>query len=243
MRISYCNYFDDATIEASSSTTAGPIANTQDQRLSNKWIATAVTAQTVTIDLGVATAITSFAILGHNITSAATVVFNGGTTTAVSSIVETLTHNEGIMLAFDTAQEYRYWELVISDNPVAVEIGRIWLGSYITIDPSSTLNFKVTKKRSDVVIHGRNRQKFASIGIGWRRFELSFPRTEEAMIRLLTQLYDEVGNHSSFIFCNFDTIRDYTLVEPCYVSLDGEMGFVHKERMGFTYSMNMEEEM
>jgi len=63
------------------------------------------------------------------------------------------------------------------------------------------------------------------------------------MIRLLTQLYDEVGNHSSFIFCNFDTIRDYTLVEPCYVSLDGEMGFVHKERMGFTYSMNMEEEM
>ena len=161
------------------------------------------------------------------------------------SVTETLLWNEEVILKYFDEQHYRYWQFSIANSTnedAFIEAGRIWLGDYLDISPSSLLDFKVSKKRSDTVIHGKDRHKFSVIGVGWRRFELSFPPTEEDMIKSLTTMFDAVGNHSSMIFCNFDTMRSYQLVEPCYVSIDGDLEFTHTRRMVWTYNLALEEE-
>ena len=174
-----------------------------------------------------------------------TIMGNAVNSWTAPSVIETLSWNEGAILKFITDAHYQYWRFSIANSSNSngyVQIGRLWLGDYITIDPSSLLDFKVIKKRSDQVIYGRNRQKWANIGVGWRQFTFNFPPTQEATLQLIQNMYDTVGNHSSFIFCNFDTIRDYKLVEPCYVSINGDLTFSHDNRMKFTYQLIMEED-
>ena len=185
------------------------------------------------------------AVLGHNLLTGNNlrIQANNSNDWGDPELDEQITINPNLSLKFlDDTYYYKYWRFTFGAQG-DLEIGRLWLGEYLTIDPSSLLDFKVAKKRSDNVIHGKNRQKWASIGVGWREFNITFPPTEEAMIYELSKMYDEVGNHSSFIFCNFDQIRSYQLVEPCYVSFNGAIGFDHTDRMKFAYSLNMEEEM
>jgi hypothetical protein len=140
----------------------------------------------------------------------------------------------------DDTYYYKYWRFYFGQG--SVQIGRLWLGDYLSIDPSCLTDFKVEVKNSDTVIHGKNRQKWAVVGEEWRRFELNFPRTEENMIYEISNMFDYVGNFRSILFMNFDEIRDYKLVEPCYVSIDGEIQFNHTHRMGWQYSISLEEE-
>lgn len=247
MRIAYSNYIDTAsTVTALTESPAYPASNVQDQRLTTVFRSTAVTSQTVTINLGSARSVDTIAILAHNITSSATITVAANTSDSwPGATSQTVTWNAGTMLKFFTAASYQYWQFQISDATNTdgyLQIGRLYLGNYIDIDPSSLLNFKVTKARTDNVIHGPNRQKFASIGYSWRRFELDFPRSNTTMINKILTMYDTIGQHTSCIFCNFDTIRDYTIVEPCYVSIANDITFTHEENMNFTYSLTLEEE-
>lgn len=219
--------------------------------------------------------INTLAILGHNLSSSASIVFDFNNTDSwPGEYQETLTWNEGIILKFltgyvdtdadyllseagafiiseagsfvITSSGYQYVQIQISDPSNTdgfIQIGRVWIGNYLTINPSSLLDFKVTKKRSDVVIYGKDRQKFAVPGVGWRRIELSFPRTESVMVDSLIAMYKEVATHKSVIFCNFDTRREWKIVEPMYCSIDGELGFKHTHRMGFTYQIFLEEDL
>jgi len=123
-----------------------------------------------------------------------------------------------------------------------IEIGRLWLGEYLDIDPTSLDSFSVKKKRSDRVIYGRNRQKWADEGVGWREFSLDFPPSNSTMVTAIQTMYDAVGNHSSIVFCNFDSIRDYEIVEPVYCSIVGELEFRHKGRQRYEYSLTLEED-
>jgi hypothetical protein len=122
------------------------------------------------------------------------------------------------------------------------EIGRMWLGDYITVDPSALVDLRVTKRRSDTVIYGKNRQKFADPGYGWRRFELSFPDTDSSMLTQIETMYDTVGNHTSMIFCNFDTDWTWDLVAPCYVSIAGDLQFTNRGGYKAAWTMALEED-
>jgi hypothetical protein len=159
---------------------------------------------------------------------------------------EKITTEDGYYITTEKVASNLVWaKLTIADsvNPDGyMELGRIWIGSYIQIDPSSLLGFKVAKQSSDNVIHGKNRQKWASKGITWRKFEFSFPSTNEAMVVKLDAMYDYSGNHGSLIFCNFDTIRGYTLVEPCYCSIVGDIKFSNVEKISWEYDLILEEE-
>jgi len=250
MRIAYDNFIDD--IESTDFTVATvdinyPITNVQVQRLSTQYRSIGATSQSIIVDLGTAQKITAAGILGHNISTSATITVSANSTDSwPGATSQTLTGNEGIILKYFAETEYRYWRFDIDDSTNMdgyIAIGRLWLGDYITISPSSLLDFKVTKKRSDSVSYGKMRQKFASIGVGWRKFDFEFPPTEHAMIATINTLFDVVGNHSSFIFCNFDTDRSYILVEPCYCSFTGDIGFVHSNRMKFSYTLTFEEDL
>jgi len=249
MRIAYTNLVDTATAPTALTTDLlYPVANLQNQRLSKRWRSTAATAQTVIVDLSAATAINTLGIVGHTFTSAATITVDGNATDSWGSptFTTSLTYNAGVILNYlASAQTFRYWRFTIDDASAAsgyVEAGRLWLGTYLTIDPSSTLGFTVTKARSDTVVYGRDRQKYATEGVGWRRFSLSFPRTGGTALTAIQTMYDAVGNHGSVIFCNFDSDRSYQLVDPCYCSIVGEIGFQHTRSMKFGWSLELEED-
>ena len=157
---------------------------------------------------------------------------------------ETISYDADVMLKFFTSTSRQYWQVLVEGTTTGsyIEMGRVWLGPYMTIDPSSLVDFRVTKKRSDTVIYGKHRQKWADPGYGWRRFDLNFPDTESSMLTQISSMYDTVGNHTSFVFCNFDTERAFELTEPCYVSVQGELQFVNRGRYRMTWAMALEED-
>lgn len=279
MRIAYKNYIDlisAGSITTTSDSTDFPISRVQDQRLGYTYRSTVCSAVTVTVDLTSLTEMemSTFALLGHNLTSSASIIvefmnIDDGT----ANIQEVISWNSGTILKFfseyydtdtdhlvtedgvqliteseiDIVASYGFtnMQIQITDptNPAGyIELGRIWIGDYINVSPSSLLDFKVTKKRSDRVLYGRDRQKFAIPGVGWRAFSFSFPKSNSAMIDQIYTMYKYVGNNKSFIFANFDEIRGYSLVEPTYVSLIGDLVFKHKENMSMEYQLTFEED-
>ena len=193
------------------------------------------------------------AIMGHNISEGASITMQANdynewnyTDGSGSSIIqETLTWDDQAILKMRTKSKKQYIKFSINDpnnDDGIIKIGRIWAGPYLDIDPSSLDDFQVAKRRSDRNIYSRDRVKWSDVGVGWRRFELRFPRTATTMLEKIQTMYDEVGNHTSIIFCNFDTLRSYDIVEPCYCSIDGDIVFNHRGRQKYTYSLNLEED-
>ena len=249
MRIAYDNFIDDLEATAITTTTENtnyPRTNIQDQRIAIDYRSTALSSQTIRFDLGSAHSCSIVAIAGHNFTSGVTAtLYANSTDTWPGTTIGSVAYNSDIMLLFFSPSSYRYWRLVISDaaNPDGyLSIGRIWIGDYISINPSALLDFVVIKKSSDLVNYGRGRQKYSSPGTTWRRFELSFPTTGYTMIDQISDMFDVVGKHSSLIFCNFDSIRTYPLVDPCYCSIQNDIDFKHKKSMKFSYSLVLEED-
>jgi hypothetical protein len=244
VRIAYENYIDSATMTVLPSADANyPLSNIQDQRLSTIWKATSITAQTIFIDLGSAKAVNTCALMAHTVSTASTVIISGGASSTADTVSTSVSYNSGIMLKFATMGTYRYWKLSLTSNSVLLQAGRLWLGNYITIDPSSLLNFQIIKHRSDNVFHNNTRQKYASPGNKWREFQLSFPPTDETMLKTISTMFDYSRNCNSLIFCNFDTDRSYQIVEPCYCSISGDLQFKQSDRSKFDWSLSLEEEL
>jgi hypothetical protein len=246
MRVTYPNYIDNlisSNIIASSALTDFPAVNVTDQRLSTLWKTDASTTQSIVFDLGSALPVTTIAVLGHNLTSSTTINVYANTSNSWSSPAysTTLTWNSDIILKFIPSKSYQYWkiEFIGQGN---LEIGRIWLSNYLTINPSSLLDFTVELKNSDVNLYDKDRYKISEAGIVWRAIKLKFPPTDNTMLTNLLDWFDMVGLYKSFIFCNFDTIRGYPLVEPLYCSIVSDVGFTHSESMKFSYELSLEED-
>ena len=249
MRISYTNHIDSATAPTCLTTDLlYPASNMQNQRLSKRWRSTSATGQTIIIDLGSPKAVNTIALFGHGFTTSATLSINGNAANSwtAPSVVTSLTALTGPILKYLAASvTYRYWRFNLSDTSAAnayIELGRPWLGEYLTIDPASLDTFTVSKRRSDTVTYGRDRQKYATQGVGWRSFSLSFPKTGGAMLNAIQTMYDTVGNFNSVIFSNFDSSRSYPIVEPVYASIVGDIDFAHTRAQKYTYSLTLEED-
>ena len=137
--------------------------------------------------------------------------------------------------------KYAYAKISIT-NTNTIQLGRIWMGDYLQISPSSLLDFTVELKNSDVNLYDKDRYKISEAGIVWRAIKLKFPPTDNTMLTNLLDWFDMVGLYKSFIFCNFDTIRGYPLVEPLYCSIVSDVGFTHSESMKFSYELSLEED-
>jgi len=193
------------------------------------------------------------AIMGHNIGEGAAIKvelndwdeWNYTDGSGSSIIQEVLTWDDETILKMFTKVKRQYARFTISDpnnDDGILKIGRIWGGPFLDISPSSLDDFRVIKKRSDRNIYGINRQKWSDVGVGWRQFELTFPRTEATMLNSIQTMYDEVGNHSSFLYMNFDLLRSWPIIEPLYCSIVGDITFGHRGRQKYTYGITIEED-
>jgi len=249
MRIAYTNLIDAGSAPTTSTEDLlYPEENLHNQRLAKRWRSTDPSAQTIVCNLGSAQAVDTIAIMGHNISASATLTIEAGTADSWGSpaFTTSLTYNTAAVLKFlAAAQTYQYWRFTIDDGSNSdgyVEVGRFWLGTYLALDPSSLDSFTVTKTRSDTVGSGRDFQKFATQGVGRRIFSLQFPWTSGTSLTAIQTMYDTVGNHSSMIFCNFDSLRTYVLVDPCYVSIEGDINFQHQGYQHYTWGLTLSED-
>lgn len=272
MRIAYGNL---AGTPLSCSTAVSPYvsANLGNDRLASKYRTSTLSSVATVIDLGYySDPVECIAVIGHNLSSSATVTFGFNYLNSFPGATsQTVTYNSGMMLKFFPATpseslttetpeylltedgdglvseyNYRYCQVGITDaaNPDSfIEYGKAWCSPYVTVDPASLLDYSVSMKSGDVMYHGRGRQKYAITRDPWRRFELSFPESAYSMVGKIEAMHDAVGNWSPVIFANFDDIRGYALVEPCYCTIDGDVSFRHSDRMRFSYSLAMEEEL
>jgi len=198
------------------------------------------------------------AIMGHTITSGAKIKaelndwneWNYTDGSGSSIIQRSLTWDDKTILNFLSSRVKRkYVKFTINDpNNEAgnFEVGRIWIGEYLNISPSSLDDFRVSVATTDRVLRGRNRQKWSDVGVNWRKFELTFPKTDGtsnmSMLAKVQRMYESVGNAHSLIFCNFDSIRDYRIVEPCYASIVGDISFSHRKHQKYGYALTLEED-
>ena len=202
--------------------------------------------------------VNTLAVLGHNISEEADIKVElndwdewNYTDGSGSSIIQnTMTWDSQTILTFlSTKVKRQYARFTINDpnnDDGDVRVGRFWVGDYLDVSPSSLLNFKVTKQTSDRTIYGRNRQKWSDEGVKWRKFEMQFPRTPDtsaqSMLSKIQRMYDNVGNAHSLIFANFDTVRDYQIVEPVYASIVGPIAFNHRASQKYEYAITLEED-
>jgi hypothetical protein len=272
MRIAYGN-LANSVISATTATSPYVYANLENDRVASKYRTSTLSSVATVIDLGsYSDPVECVAVIGHNLSSSATVTFGFNSVNSFPGATsQTVTYNSGMMLKFftmpssealttetpeylltedgdrlTTEYNYRYCQVGVTDaaNPDSfIEFGKVWCSPYVTVDPFSLLGYTVSMVSGDVMYHGRGRQKYAITRDSWRRFELSFPESAYSMVEMIETMHDAVGNHSPVIFANFDDLRGYALVEPCYCSIDGDVSFKHSERMRFAYSLAMEEEL
>jgi hypothetical protein len=248
-------------------------ANLGNDRIASKYRTAELSTVSIIFSLGAHhDTMSAVALVGHNLSSSATVTFSFNATDSwPGATTQTVAFNSGVMLTYFTSftpeyfttetpdylvaetgehlvtsYDYPYAKVTISDPTNAdayVEVGKVWISQSVSVSPSSLLDYTVELKSGDVVYHGRGRQKYGITRDPWRRFELSFPESGYDMIEQIEAMHDDVGNWSPIIFANFDSLRGYSLVEPCYCTIDGDVSFRHSDKMKFAYALAMEEEL
>lgn len=127
-----------ATITPSSAASAYPIANLTALPVSKPFRFTGDTSEVLQIDLGSALPIDLCVIENHNLSAAATIVLNGGSSPSPngSQFTTTLAWRERTAFKLlSTAQTWRYWSVTIADSAnvdTFIELGFAMLGAATT---------------------------------------------------------------------------------------------------------------
>jgi len=243
VRILYNNKVDDADA-ITSSTEEGdyPDTNIQTTSLTEVWRATSCASEYIQVDAGSGATFTAdtVAVAGHNISSSATITLTAGSSTTVivssPSVTETVTYREGIMLKYFTSTADRYWRLTIADAANTdgyVEVGRLGLGAYLEMDPSSLVEFPMEKLRTDNVAYSITNQIYGDKGEAFLKISYDFPRTSASAKSAVETFYDDVGLHTPFFFSNFTS--DFTIIEPIYAVLGEPITFNYIGHGYFTF--------
>lgn len=140
MILAWENKIDAATLSAGSAAAGLPVTNVQHAHLSRRWhMAAGVKSSWLLADLGSAIPCAALAVLGTNLTAAATYrlrASNLDPTAVAGDLLDTgvvagaVKTGYGAVYKPFTALSARYWRLDLTDTTVAdhVEVGRVFLG-------------------------------------------------------------------------------------------------------------------
>lgn len=116
-----------ATISASSTDAAYPLANLVDGILGKPARAASATAWDIEYDMLSAVQLNGWGVLAHNFTSSMTAVLKAGASPTPTAVIHTFAYLEGNMNAVFTAASHRYWRLEITDtNSEVLQIGEMF---------------------------------------------------------------------------------------------------------------------
>ena len=170
--------------------------------------------------------INSFYMLDDNITENATVYLIYGDNKVYDYVDSGYTNkvditglDNDIILQFFSSISGIYFTLQIQDGYNSdgyIEMSKIFLGDYLSISPSSILPLTQVNNRNDNFDYSDGRQLYADVGENWRGYELSFPRSTKTMIESIRAFDQTVGNHTPFLWLNFDDLDNNDFILPMY---------------------------
>jgi hypothetical protein len=137
------NILEDADgFTMSSEDTAYPIANAYDEEAANPVRWASISAATVEADISVTGYASMFALINHNLTSAATIVLKAGNSSPASNVLSSPAWRQYDLYGTFSGVTYRYWRLEITDtNPNNIAIGEIKIGTKVTLNAKPTYGF------------------------------------------------------------------------------------------------------
>lgn len=197
------------TLTTTSSDATYPISNIKELPIAKAWRSEISTVD-IKLDFGSAKTIGILALINHNLTSAATITVDGGTTTAYSGFSTTMTwrqYNAFVLLS--PTQSFRHWRIRIDDsgpgpdNPV--EVGYLVAGNHTTL--SSAFSYGWTQ--TDEYI---NREISSEFGVPYiselyycMRFKFTFTNKSASEITAVRNVFKDVKRNVTPLFFIPDT--------------------------------------
>ena len=246
MRILYNNLWDDYTLTESQEDSSYPAENTQDVRLVKVWRTQTASAATIAIDAGTDNTITCdcAAVIAHNFTASAGVFVQAATapTFAAMTLSASVSWRDGPMVGYFTAGTFRCWRFAFDETTLAddyYEIGRLFLGAYLQVDPSSLVEFPEEHIRTDRQAFSRTNQFYADEGVGYKQLHYKFQWASNSAKTLIETMWDTVGRHTPLLIMNYNTT--FTVVEPLYAVLVEDITFEHQRFDRWHFDMKLRE--
>ena len=242
MRLIWDNEIDSYTITANSEATGYAVENIQDFQLTKVYRSTGDSDEWVKLDVGSGNTInpTVAGIVAHNLTNGGTYKIQGNATDSwVSPTVdETITHASGIMLEFFSGSALRYWRFHFADasNPDEyIEVGRLFLATYLTPTDTAHTNFPYELMDTSSVQESITGQTFGDEGVVFRLYRFNFPYWDNTTRTNIKTMYEDVKTVKPIILVPDE--NDLTSLPPDYVRIDGSVTANHK--IGYTWNGDM----
>lgn len=246
MRLIWDNLWDDYTLTESQEDANYPAENTQHVHLTKVWRTTTASAATLALDAGTGLTITCdcAAILAHNFSASAGVCVQAATAPTFASIAlsANVTWRDGTMVVYFTSGAYRCWRISIDDTGNSdgyYEVGRVFLGEYLQVDPSSAVEFPEAHQRTDRQTFGLTNQLYADEGIGFKTYRYRFRWAANAMKASIQSMWEGAGMHSPLVFMNYDT--QFSVVPPMYCIITDPIEFQHQAFDHWDFELNLRE--
>ena len=208
------------------------VGNVTDFHISNKYRSTLSSTVWVTADLGsTENSYDMTALIGHNITSTATVALYGATSTGfgVPNFTETLTATTNAIYKTFTAKHRRYvrWKINDAGNPDGyIEIGRAMLGEKLTLNRDFSPAFTEQHMDTSDVNFSITGQPFGVGGYRTREYDLDFPYWTDATKQDLDTMYEKVHKYIP-LFCVLDD-NNSTKLKPVHAVIASEFKPSHR---------------
>lgn len=246
MRILYDNLWDDYTLTDSHEDASYPAENTQDVRLVKVWRTETASAATIAIDAGTGLTITCdcAAVIAHNFTASAGVFVQAATapTFAAVALSASITWRDGPMVGYFSSGTFRCWRFSFDELTNAdgyYEVGRLFLGAYLQVDPSSMVEFPEEHTRTDRQAFSRTGQFYGDQGVGYKQLDYRFEWASNSAKTLIETMWDTVGRHTPLLIMNYDTT--FSVIEPLYAVLVEDITFEHRRYDRWNFGMKLRE--
>ena len=232
MRIFWNNLLDDYTLSANSEDSSYPVANVQDYQLIKVYRSTGDTSEWVKVDAGSGSTITATGacILGHNLTNSGTYKIQGNATDSwgTPSLDETFTYDSNIMIKTFNSAGYRYWRFSLADatNPdTYLEIGRLFLGTYLEFSDQPSKEFPMTYEDTSNVDYSITGQSFGDEGIIYRLYNFKYPYWTDTVRKSVVTMIEDIKLVKPVILVPDEDNTDKLI--PVYAKLNDALSINH----------------
>lgn len=192
MRLAWLNRVDDASLTADQQIATLPATNVRHPFFSKRWHTPAgVAAAYLVLDLGAALACDVWAVVGTNLTAAATVRLRASdadpnvagsllydSTVLASKFTDAYPAAYGVVSPSTAA---RYWRFDLADASLDhLEVGRVWLGPAWTPSQNHLYGWSKTWLDESVITPTRSGQDYADLGGRRRRIDFAIDLSSAA---------------------------------------------------------------
>ncbi len=229
MKLSYINQLDNLTLTPSSETPGYPVSNLQHVHLVKVWRGTGSATENIKVDTGGVLPECAY-LAGCNFSDSAVVTLQGNDTDVwTSPSVEIIMdhHNDVYYTYSSDFADLRYWRFLIVDssNPDGyIEIGRAWIGDFISVSWLYT-EFSETRNNTSQEITSISGQPYGDVGYIYKSYNMVYPYLSNTEKSDLQDFGDYVHKSRPF-FVQFETTDDMQ-IGNLYCIMTNDLVFGH----------------